>query len=110
LEIRATEPAFHPAASQVVVDCGPTIFGVLRATSERDEELLEDEEDQGHILCLHNVSHDPAECVIDRGIVGLGDARVMENLVEGETIFPHDEGGGRVSIGLDAYEVMWLKW
>lgn len=111
LEIRATEAAFHPAAEQHIVDAGPSVFAILRVTAERDEELLEDdEEESGRILCLHNVSHELAECTIDRQLIELGDSRVLENLVEGETIYPHDEGGGRISIELEPYEVMWLKW
>lgn len=104
LRLRAAEPAFHPSAEQKVIDCGPAIFGVLRTARS------EDADDEPHVFCLHNVSHDPVECVIDRAEAELGDARTVKNLVGPEVIFPHNEGAGKISVELEAHEVMWLKY
>lgn len=46
LRVRRSNPAFHPAATQRVLDTDDRVFAVLRSSP--------DEED--HALCLHNVS------------------------------------------------------
>lgn len=49
LRLRAAKPAFHPHGAQQVLDCGDSIFAVLRVSPDGRERAL----------CLHNVSDQP---------------------------------------------------
>lgn len=49
LTVRASQPAFHPASPQVILDLGPHLFCLLRGG-------VPDRPAEPRILCVHNVS------------------------------------------------------
>jgi len=82
LKARSNSPAFDPHSAQRVIECGQSIFAVLR-----DE----------RVLCLHNVSPKRQTVSIDpiwRGAVNLIDGRSLES---------------NSAIELEPYQVLWLK-
>ena len=55
IQKRSKLPALDPYGSQQVLQCGDTIFGVLRA--DRDEKRF--------VVCLHSVAPEPVRAMID---------------------------------------------
>ena len=53
LRARRSSPAFDPYGAQTVLDCGRSIFGVLRS------------DPAGHLICLQNISPQPQLLEID---------------------------------------------
>jgi len=49
LKARASSSTFHPYGSQRVIDCGKSVFAVLRSSPTGDDQ----------VLCLHNISDKP---------------------------------------------------
>jgi len=49
LKLRAASAAFHPRGSQKILECGESVFAVLRISPDESE----------RVLCLHNVSPRP---------------------------------------------------
>jgi glucosylglycerate phosphorylase len=47
LNARSCRPAFSPTASQEIIDCGETVFAVLRLSLDASQ----------NVLCLHNISN-----------------------------------------------------
>lgn len=88
LVVRARQPAFHPDAAQAIVDLGPALFAVQRATREQT------------ILALHNVTNRP---VTVPGHV-LPEARVRRNVTTATQI-----SGAQRSISLAPYEIAWIS-
>lgn len=112
---RGNCPAFNPAGSWRVLDVGPQIFAILRlaessAPGSEAEEVDIDRDPATRVLCLHNVSHEIAECMIQLSTIGLPGGRHFRDVVSGDHVFPADESAGNVSFELDPYEVLWLAY
>lgn len=105
LRSRASSPAFHPSASQRIMETPPEIFSVLRG--ERD--AAGDESDE-RVLCLVNVSEEEAEVSFTDADLGLGEEKGFRDLVSGDYVFPSRDHGNRVSLELEPYEVLWLRF
>jgi sucrose phosphorylase len=105
LRARASSPAFHPSASQRILDSPRQILAVLRG--ERDA----DGEDGGErVLCLVNLSDEEAEVSYTDGELGLGEEKGFRDILSGDYVFPSRDHGNRVSLEVEPYEVLWLRY
>jgi len=92
---RCAHPAFNPKSAQEILKLDGRVFAVLRAPRSVDEP----------VLCLHNVSGEPASLPLPHGErFGAG---LWEDLLEGEHLAPAAEG---VSLTLGPHESRWLGW
>lgn len=88
LELRQSNSAFHPAASNTVLDLGRHIFAVLRHNLETGSK----------VLALHNLSGDDLACAIPKDFP-IGEAR---DLLDPETTLASSH------LVLPAYGIRWL--
>ena len=100
LRARASSPAFAPSASQTVLDTPGELLAVLR-TAANDEE---------RVLCLVNVTDREGECSFTHGQLSLGEEKGFRDLVSDDYVYPSTESGNRVSLTVEPYEVMWLRY
>jgi sucrose phosphorylase len=98
LRARAGSPAFHPAASQSILESPAAVFSVIRHA------------DDENVLCLMNVSGEHQELSFLDGELGLGDERLFRDLITETLVVPSREDGNRVSLGIEPYEVLWLRY
>ena len=91
LSARANSPAFDPHGSQRVIDCGPSVFGLLRGRG-----------DQGKtVLCLHNVTASTQTMEIDLRSVSGSD---FFDLISTKTL----QATEKTEFSMGPYQVMWL--
>lgn len=83
LRVRRDEPAFSPTARQKVLNLGPEVFAVERAT----------EDGKSHVLALHNVSSKSVQLHLDKS--------TWSDLLSGNE--------HKHYIELQPYQVVWLK-
>ena len=95
LSVRSAQRAFHPQAAQRVLDADGSLFALWRIPPEN----------QGQVLCLHNVSAQPVSAP---GLLAEGtSARVWTDLLSGRR---YEAGGpGEPAIELAGYQTMWLR-
>ncbi len=95
ITLRTQEKAFHPNASQRVLNISPKVFSVVRVAPDQSETLL----------CLINVSRKPLH--IDIKLSGFSlEASHWIDLVGGMEWWADD---GLISISLMPYDIAWLK-
>ncbi|HUX49990.1 MAG TPA: sugar phosphorylase [Spirochaetia bacterium] len=105
---RSGIPAFDPYGAWKALDGGQAVFAILRtgtADAAGDPGM--------RVLCLHNVSHKPAEFVVRHSDIGLSGSRHFRDLISGDHVFPAIEERGvesEVSFDLEGYEVLWLEF
>ena len=92
LAARAASPAFHPHGEQCIIECGDSIFSVLRIAPGSGE----------RVLCLHNVSAQPQAMAVDSAALG---GQTAVDLIGGETV----RCGVQEVVRLTPYQVRWLK-
>jgi sucrose phosphorylase len=112
LQVRAAEPAFHPAAAQTVLEAGPQVFALLRGAPQPGSAGADaGDADAPLVLCLQNVSARDAECTFRSDAVGSPRENTFRELITDDVFFPHWEKGrqGEFSVDLEPFEVMWLK-
>ncbi|NBF41265.1 MAG: alpha-amylase, partial [Spirochaetes bacterium] len=106
LQVRAAEPAFHPAAAQRIVEAGPQVFAVLRGDADGpDADPAAAGDGRGGaaggprgangalVLCLHNVSSSDAECRFRTTDIGSPEENTFRELISEDVFFPHWEKG-----------------
>jgi glucosylglycerate phosphorylase len=87
LKVRASSAAFHPYGMQQIVDCGETIFAIMRGLPGSHEQ----------VLCLHNVSNAPQ-------VATLSDERQSyTDLIAGQKVRRAQV------VELAPYQVCWLR-
>lgn len=100
IRARAESEAFDPAAPAAVLPTPPSLLAVLRSSVD----------ERAHVLCLVNVTGEPAAGVFTKeqlpGIAEPG----FEDLLSGDYVYPTSEAGGGFSIELEAYEALWLRY
>lgn len=94
LQARASSPAFDPFGSQRVIDCGPAVYGLLRASAD----------DAERILCLHNVTSRPQPVSLELRPLFGRDHLALGDLLGG----PAQRDGSRLTMTLSPYQVAWL--
>ena len=95
LSVRSAQRAFHPQAAQRVLDTDGSLFALWRIPPEN----------QGQVLCLHNVSAQPVSA---SGLLAQGtSARVWTDLLSGRRY--EADGLGEPAIELAGYQTMWLR-
>jgi len=99
LRARAISPAFHPAAPQRIIRTSPEIFAVQRTDLDEAE----------RVLCLVNVTSRPTEVSFAADDIGVGDEKGFHDLVSEDYVYPNVESG-HLSLELEPYEVLWLKY
>jgi glucosylglycerate phosphorylase len=88
LQIRASQPAFHPHGEQAVIDAGPGVFALRRISLDGKQT----------VLCLQNVT-DQEQTAQVSGIVD-----PQRDLVQDEKV----EVGSQGVIALAPYQTLWL--
>lgn len=94
LKARARSAAFHPRGSQRIIDCGTSVFAVLRASPDGKR----------RVLCLHNVSKTRQPAKWDPRDVFANALPRLRDLVGGKKI----EQDASAGLSLEPYQVSWL--
>lgn len=96
LKARAASRAFHPHGSQQVIDCGDSLFTLLRLSPDGDE----------RVLCLQNVSSQPLSMAFDFDEVFglLPKDSGLADLITGQR-FKRERRG---ALRLRPYQTLWL--
>jgi sucrose phosphorylase len=97
---RAISPAFHPAAAQRIIPAPPQLFAVLRT----------DRDDAERVLCLVNMSSRPATASFVGTEIDLAGERGFHDLISGDYVYPSVDDENRISLELEPYEVLWLRY
>jgi glucosylglycerate phosphorylase len=100
LRARAISPAFHPLAGQKIISTPKEFFSVLRIDRDQEE----------RVLCLVNISSEAATASFTRAGIDLVDEKGFHDLITGDYVYPSKDNGDRISLELDPYEVLWLKY
>ena len=91
--IRQEQPAFHPNATQFTLNCGRSIFGFWRQSTDRAQS----------IFCLYNVT--PGHTTIATASLNLVGSDSWRDLISGEAL---DLSPGDSNIALSPYQAIWL--
>lgn len=100
LRARAISPAFHPSAGQKIVTTPKELFAILR--TDRDEEE--------RVLTVVNISNAAATASFTHGEIDLVDEKGFHDLITGDYVYPSMDAGNRISLELEPFEVLWLKY
>lgn len=100
LRARASSPAFAPSASQTILDTPAELVAILRAAVEEEE----------RVLCIVNVTDREGECSFTHRELDLGEEKGFRDLLTNDYVYPSTEGGNRVALTVEPYEVMWLRY
>lgn len=97
LRRRADYPAFHPAASQVVLDLGDTVFAIVRVAVDNSQ----------RILCLFNVTDTEQQLPLDDLLTALqfkkGAHSKIRDLTTGLFV-----GHDQAHLQIDPFQYLWL--
>jgi sucrose phosphorylase len=94
LQARGASPAFHPYGSQLVLDAGKAVFGLIRISPDG----------RSSVVCLVNAGAEPQQAILDLERLGLP-AGQWQDLVSSARVKVGQDG----CVDLDAYQVLWLK-
>ena len=92
LEIRSSQPAFHPDAKQDVLKVNEKLFVVRRTSLDGRQS----------IICIHNVSDEKVELKWNYVLPDNSDTTHWKDLVSGESFSTDDD------INVGGYQVLWL--
>jgi len=95
IEKRTKEKAFHPNASQKVLNASTSLFSILRTSVDGKEK----------ILALTNITDKDLKFEFNAVDFGL-DARKWEDVLSEQTFSSEN---GKLSINMEPYGVLWLK-
>ena len=91
LRARRTSPAFHPHGQQRVLDCGASIFALVRSNDDQC------------VLCLQNVSDQTQTFIVDYDEI-FGPSDKLIDLITGERLNIQKKSPLR----LNPYQILWL--
>jgi len=95
LRIRSSSSAFHPHGAQRVVDCGESIFAIVRFSMDGKQ----------RVLCLHNISNQPQPVVLNvRDVFNSSSGRWVDLITHQRM---DDPLKGKLT--LQPYQTVWLK-
>jgi sucrose phosphorylase len=95
LRIRSASSAFHPHGAQRVLDCGESIFALLRLSVDGNQ----------RILCLHNISDQPQRAMFDLQDVFNSASGRLVDLITNQRM--NDLLNAKLT--LQPYQTLWLK-
>lgn len=98
LRARVSGAAFHPASPERIAASNPRILAIVRGPWEGEV-----------VVCLHNVSGEPAEFRDRRDRYPWPESGVVRDLLSDDLIFPTQEGS-LFSLELQPWEAMWLQF
>lgn len=93
LKVRAARPAFHPNGTQQIIHGNPALFALLRTAPDNTEK----------ILCLHNITGQAQEFVVDMATLPVSGE--VQDLLSNEAITVN---GQQSTVFLAPYQVRWL--
>jgi sucrose phosphorylase len=96
LSARKKKPAFNPYGGQKILNLHPKVFSLLRTSPD----------DQSCMLCLHCVSSQPLDLVIDIRQLALGNIGPLRNAITDKII---SFNGNHIKLHLNPYEILWLN-
>lgn len=96
LSVRKQHKAFHPSASQEVINLSRNTFSFLRRPEGAKKS----------VLCVHSVSQNSQKVSLDKIRSKLATTDGVVDLISGEKY--RKEGSGENTINLAPYEVLWL--
>jgi sucrose phosphorylase len=102
LAARIGEKAFHPLADFRVLPTGRECFALLRTCRPEDG--------KSRVLCLTNLCPKETEVCFDAKDSGAGEERCFTDIISGDTVYPAWETEHRFSLGLEPFEVLWLRY
>ncbi len=94
ITIRADQPAFTPHATQQILECGASVFGVLRKGAEGE----------ASVICLNNVSDEAQRVEMDLSLKFAGQPEDLSDLISGRKY----HAGDLLSLMLSPYQTVWL--
>ncbi|QGR00222.1 sugar phosphorylase [Paenibacillus psychroresistens] len=94
IEIRTSEPCFHPNAAQHVLKCDDRLFTLVRKSSEADE-----------VLVIVNVTNDTLNLPFSELKLAWMDGETVVDLISSLSIQIKDS----LQINLEPYQVIWIK-
>jgi glucosylglycerate phosphorylase len=95
LRARQASAAFHPHGDQEVLDCGETIFALLRFSPDGSE----------RVLCLHNISDQPQRVRIEwREIFGLFAGGLVDLITDHRV-----DDLAKDTLAVQPYQTLWLR-
>lgn len=100
IRARAISPAFHPSAPQQILEVPRELFCVLRTDQDGTE----------RVLCLVNVSGSPSVAAFSRQALNLKDKKGFHDLITGDFVYPSIDDGEHISIEVEPYEILWLRY
>ena len=95
LRIRSASSAFHPHGAQRVLDCGESIFALLRLSLDENQ----------RVLCLHNISDQSQRVMFNLKDVFSSSSDRLVDLITDQLM--DDPLNGRLT--LQPYQTLWLK-
>jgi sucrose phosphorylase len=96
LSIRKQNSVFHPYGGQKILNLHPKIFSLLRTSPDG----------QSQMLCLHNVTNQSLDLVVNVSELFLGDVCTLQNVVTGQQI---SAAGNQLNLHINPYEIFWLR-
>jgi len=96
LKVRTSNPAFHPYGGQWVLDIHPSVFALLRTSTDH----------QVHTLCMHNVTNQTQALTIGLADLPITDSDPLRDTISGEQYQPD---GQSFQITLAPYQVAWIQ-
>ena len=83
-----------------ILPSAQNLMAILRVARDNSE----------RVLCLVNISKDLASASFTDTDLGLIDERGFTDLISGDYVYPSRDDGNRISLELQPYEIMWLKY
>ena len=96
LSIRKQNSVFHPYGGQKILNLHPKIFSLFRTSPDG----------QSQMLCLHNVTNQSLDLVVNVSELFWGDVCTLQNVVTGQQI---SATGNQLNLHINPYEIFWLK-
>jgi glucosylglycerate phosphorylase len=95
LRARSASPAFHPHGGQQVLDCGETVFALLRLSPDGSQ----------CVMCLHNISDQFQNVIVDvKDVFNLSSGRLTDLITD--QLMNEARNGNLV---LQPYQTLWLR-
>ena len=96
IRVRKSSKAFHPQGGQIIANIHESVLVLLRTSPD----------EENTIICLHNVSPERQEIIVDLNIFDLSNTSSLTDILS-QRIFLVSEQ--KVKIDLGQFEILWLS-